>query len=141
MTTPTEVTKIGNLTKEPTPGEGKGTNFARFSIAVETPKEAGNWRGDLDTAYYEVTCFGSVATNACESFTKGDRVIVVGKPETDTWTGRDNQEHVTKRIIANHVGAEIRFASVQINRSEKRSSAPRSTPRPESRAVSDEPEF
>ena len=136
MATQSEVTKVGNLTKDPTPGEGKGTNFARFSIAVKPYIPQGE--PEPEVVYYEVTCFGSVATHVCESLVKGDRVSVTGNPELDTWTGRDNRERTTKRIIANSVAVDLRFASVQINRMAERS-APRSDTHPQ--AVSDELEF
>jgi single-strand DNA-binding protein len=124
MATQTEVTKIGNLTKDPTAGEGNGTTFARFSMAVETPVTPGDWKGDMETTFYEVTCFGSVADHVVESLTKGDRVAVTGKPELDTWKGRDGQDRTTKRVIANSVAVDLRFASVQINRTSRTTSRP-----------------
>lgn len=121
MTTQSEVTKIGNLTKDPIPGDGKATNFARFSIAVKPHVPQGE--PEPETVFYEVTCFGTVATHVCTSLVKGDRVSVTGKPEVDTWTGRDNRERTTKRIIANCVAVDLRFASVRIDRAAKRSPA------------------
>jgi single-strand DNA-binding protein len=110
-------TKTGNLTEAPEIGQSKsGTTFARFRIAVELPLVEGDWRGEKETTYYSVVCFGSTAEHVCESLQKGDRVIVTGRGELDTWTGKDGQERTTKKIVADAVGAELRFSSLSIAR-------------------------
>lgn len=116
----TAVAKCGTIGKDLTTGEGQTTNWCRFSIAVESPAIPGDWNGEKQTEWYEASAFGSLATHAAESFLKGDRVLIIGKGEIETWTGRDNKERTSKRILADSVGPDVRFNSVQINRSDHR---------------------
>jgi single-strand DNA-binding protein len=124
---PGKVTKVGNLTRPPELGFGRdsGTAFARVGLAVETPVEAGNWAGERKTEFYEVTAFGSLAEHVAECLTKGTRVIVTGRPEVDHWTAEDGTARVTKRILADAVGPDLRWATAQITRAERaRQTAP-----------------
>jgi single-strand DNA-binding protein len=110
-------TKIGNLTKDPELRFGaNGTAYANFTLAEERPKEAGNWTGERVTEYYDVVCFRDLAEHVAESLSKGARAIVQGNAELEHWTGRDGQERTSKRIVADHVGAELRFVTAQIQK-------------------------
>lgn len=112
---PATVTKVGNLTRDPELGFGKdsGKPFTRFGIAVNHPKVPGDWAGERVSDFYEVSCFASLAEHVAESLHKGDRVIVTGRPELDEWTDNAGVPRVTKRIVADAVGAELRFATAE----------------------------
>ena len=117
--TQTPTSKIGNLTRDPElKVSAKGTAFATFGLAV-TPYLAKD-EPKPETTFYEVVCFGSLAEHACESLVKGDRVVVVGKGELDKWTGKDGVERVTKKIVADAVGPDFRFTTIEIQRTERR---------------------
>jgi single-strand DNA-binding protein len=63
-----------------------------------------------------VVCFRTLAENVAQSLTKGARAIVQGDAELEHWTDRDGKERTSKRIVANHVGAELRFDPVEIHK-------------------------
>jgi len=66
--------------------------------------------------------FGSLAEHVAEVVRKGDRACVVGKAELDRWTGRDGTERVTEKIVADGVGPDLRWSTVTVERSERKTS-------------------
>jgi single-strand DNA-binding protein len=115
-----EVAKVGNLTREPelrfTPS---GTAVVSTGLAVERPKVAGDWAGERVTEFYELTAFGSLGEHVVESFGKGTRVVVIGAAEVEHWTDREGKGRTTKRIIANAIGPDLRWATVKVERTGK----------------------
>jgi single-strand DNA-binding protein len=99
---------VGNLTADPELRfSNAGKPWATFKLAVKPYPQL---EGD-QIAYYEGVCFGSLAENVSEQCTKGQRVVVTGRLEEDRWTGRDGIERVTLKIIAEGVGADLRFTT------------------------------
>jgi single-strand DNA-binding protein len=125
---PASVTTIGNLTRDPELrlGKEKGTPFLSLGLAVNEPKVPGDWAGEQRTDFYDVTCFGSLAENVAECLTKGVRVVVTGRPEVEHFAADDGTQQVRKRILANGIGPDLRWAIVDIRRAQKARSA--STP-------------
>jgi single-strand DNA-binding protein len=74
--------------------------------------------------FFDVVCFGDLAENAATCLAKGDRVVIVGRIEEDTWTGRDGNERTTAKIVADDIGTSLRRGTVEVNRTR------RSGPRP-----------
>lgn len=119
------VTKSGNLTRDPELRYGaSGTAYANFGLAVNRPKVAGDWAGERVTEFYEVTCFKSLAENVAECLSKGDRVVVEGEAEVEHWADGEGKDRITKRILANAIGAELRFTTVAIHKPERRTTKP-----------------
>jgi single stranded DNA-binding protein len=119
-----EAAKIGNLTKAlELRFAQSGTAYARSSIAVDQPKEPGNWSGERETHFYELTLFGSLAENAAHTFQKGDRVVVVGRAELEHWTDDEGKERTSKKIVANGIGPDVRFTTATIERAKRRTAA------------------
>jgi len=94
-----------------------GKPYARTKLAVETPIVPGDWKGEKGSDWYDIVCFGSLAENLCESVKKGDRVVVTGRHETETWTGKDGTERATEKIIADGLGPDLRFVTATLARS------------------------
>lgn len=114
------VTKVGNLTKDPEfVLSDKGTAICNARIAVESPVVPGNWAGERKVDFYDVVLFGSLAENFCR-LVKGTRVIVTGKPDVQTWTGRDGQERTTKKVLADAAGPDLRWATAVVTKVGKR---------------------
>ena len=114
------VTKVGNLVKDPEfVLSDKGTAICNARIAVESPVVPGNWAGERKTDFYDIVLFGSLAENFCR-LVKGTRVIVTGKPETQTWTGKDGQEHTSKKVLADAAGPDLRWATAVVTKVGKR---------------------
>lgn len=122
---PDEITRLGNLTREPELrfGKEKGTPFCRFGLAVETPVTPGDWSGERRTTFYEVSCFGTLAEHVAESVNKGSRVIVKGRPELDHWEDGEGKQRTTKRIVADAIGTDLRWATVIVTKSFRRKEA------------------
>jgi len=94
-----------------------GKPFAKARILVETPKVAGDWKGEKRTDWYDVICFGATAEHLAESLRKGDRAVVVGRAEVEEWTGKDGAQHTTSKIIADGLGPDLRFVTATLARS------------------------
>ena len=45
------------------------------------------------------TIWGSAGENDAASLAKGDRILVAGRVETDTWTERESGEKRTKPVV------------------------------------------
>ncbi len=115
----TTVAFEGNLAADPearfTP---KGVQLTELIVLVNERRqdEAGEWQ-DEEPTRHRVTCFGSVAINTADNLNKGDRVIVVGRQVTDSWTDKETKEKRTApRVLADAVGASLRWASVTVER-------------------------
>ena len=48
------------------------------------PMVPGDWGGERETDFYDVTAFGSLAVNAAQCLAKGTRVVVTGREEVRT---------------------------------------------------------
>jgi len=111
------VTKVGNLCADPELRfAASGKPYCRLRIAVSTPVKPGDWAGERKTTFYDVTAFGTLAENAAESLHKGDRVFVTGRGEVRTWTGDDGVERTGKGILADALGPDLRFATVEVQK-------------------------
>lgn len=119
--TDTTVTIVGNLTRDPelryTPS---GASVAEFGVAVNKRiKGAGGEWEDGDPEFYDVTAWGSTAENIAESLTKGTRVVAVGRLQFDSWENDAGEKRSKVKVVADHIGPELRWATVDITRNEK----------------------
>ena len=129
MTTATEArprvtTLAGNLTRDPELRfSTKGTAWctAGFAVNRRCRLDDGGYE-DLLPEFYELVCFGDLAEHVAECLSKGDRVVVTGRVETETWTGHDGTERTTAKLVADDLGVSLRFAAVTLERT--RRSAP-----------------
>jgi single-strand DNA-binding protein len=116
---PEPIGRVGNLTRDPECQiSTTGTPYTRFGLAVNRPVTPGDWSGPKDTVFYGVTCFGSLAKNVAETMKKGSRAIVVGRGALETWTTDSGEKRTTKRILADGVGTDLRFATATIKRTD-----------------------
>lgn len=109
--------QVGNLTKDPElryAGDGKA--YCRFGLAVERPKVPGEWSGERVTTFYEVTCFGDMAEHAAQSLAKGTRALVIGRGELEHWTDKAGVKQTSKRIVADAIGPDLRWAVAEVTK-------------------------
>jgi single-strand DNA-binding protein len=114
----TNTTQVGNLTRGPELRySAKGSAWCTTAVAVNRRKKGddGTWT-DLPPEFFDVVAFGQLAESVAECLAKGDRVIVVGRLESETWTGRDGKERTTDKIVADEVGPSLRHGTVQVDR-------------------------
>ncbi|MFC5433712.1 single-stranded DNA-binding protein [Microbacterium suwonense] len=125
MTTKIPVTLEGNLTADPDHGAGEtGNEYARFTLAVNDRRlneETGRWE-DAGTVFHRVVVFNQQSRHVTDSLHKGDSAIVVGDLRFGSYTDKETgQTRETRDVIADNVGASLKFADVSVNRAPKAS--------------------
>jgi single-strand DNA-binding protein len=115
----TSLTITGNLTADPEIRvSANGTVIARLTVA-STPrafdKHANAWT-DGTTLFLRVVAFGHLADHAKSSLGKGDRVIVTGQLQARTWENDDGTRGSTVELVADEIGAALRYATLRISR-------------------------
>ncbi len=120
-------TLIGNLVRDPELRfTQSGRAVANLSMAVSR-----RWKNQSDewteeTSYFDVTVWASLAENVAASLAKGDRVVCAGRLEQQTWETNEGDKRSKVILVADAVGADLRFATVEIQRTER--STPTSGP-------------
>jgi single-strand DNA-binding protein len=113
-----QITIVGNLTRDPelryTPN---GAALVKFGIAWSrrAPDESGQWR-DVETAFYNVTAWKSLAENIAETLTQGTRVVVVGRLRTHSWETPEGDKRSQVEIEADEVAPSLRWATAKVER-------------------------
>lgn len=115
------VTLIGNLTRDPelryTTG---GRGVASFGLAVNRRYQQNNeWVEQ--TSFFNVVCWGDLGENVAATLTKGARTIVTGRLEQRSYDDKDGQKRSIIEVIADEVGPSLRWATAQIERTERSS--------------------
>ena len=114
----TTIGLVGNLVSDPDLAyskAGKPWAKARLSVKPYTPGA----ETQPEPEYFDLVCFGSLAENVTETLGKGARVVVSGRVETETWTGRDGVERESRKFIADAIGPDLRFGTVTVNRTQR----------------------
>jgi single-strand DNA-binding protein len=121
MTSP--VTIVGNITREPelryTSG---GRALANFGVAVNRRYQSGGeWQEQ--TSFFNVTAWADLAENVAASLPKGARVVVHGRLEQRSWETNEGEKRSVVEIVADDIGASLRFAQVTVAKTERTSAA------------------
>lgn len=116
-----QVTIVGTLTRDPdlryTAG---GRGVTSFGVAVNRRwmnKQTNEW--DEQVSFFNVTAWAELGENIAASLSKGNRIIVTGRLEQRTYTDREGNEKSTTEIVADSVGADLRFATCEVTRTER----------------------
>lgn len=125
MTTRIPVTIEGNLTGDPEHGASdSGNEYARFTVAVNDRRlnETTNRWEDVGTVFHRVVVFNQQSRNVATSLRKGDSVIVAGDLRFGNYTDKDTgNTRETRDIVADNIGASLKFATVSVDRAPKAS--------------------
>ena len=116
------VTLVGNCTRDAelrfTPS---GSAIVSFGLAVNRKwqnRQSQEWEEEV--SFFDVTGFGSLAENAAESISKGDRIIVTGRLRQETWDDKNTGDKRSKiSVVADEVAPSLRWASAQVTRNER----------------------
>jgi single-strand DNA-binding protein len=115
-------TMSGNLTRDPEIRYTReGQPSASFGLAVNRrwqPKGSDDW--EEATSFFDVVCWRDLAENVALSLVKGARVVVAGRLEQRTWETEDGDRRSRVELVAEDVGASLRFATAEITRTERR---------------------
>ena len=99
---------VGNLTADPELRFSRsGQPYATATITVR-PYVTGA-TDQPDPEFVNIVAFGSLAENFATTITKGSRIVVSGRLEDDTWTGRDGVERTGRKMLADALGLDLRF--------------------------------
>jgi single-strand DNA-binding protein len=122
MTTSTTTTITGNLTRDPEiryTREGQATTS--LGVAVNRRwmnRETSEW--EEATSFFDVVCWRELAENTALTLTKGARVVVTGRLEQRSWETEDGDRRFKVEIVADEVGASLRFATADVHKVERR---------------------
>ena len=103
--TEASVSFAGNLTDEPEVRYNEG-GIARavFRVAV-------SGRREQEASFFTVVVWRDQAEHACESLSKGSRVVVVGRLQQRSWTAEDGSARSTVEVVAEELGPSLRWAT------------------------------
>ncbi|HJL89269.1 MAG TPA: single-stranded DNA-binding protein [Acidimicrobiales bacterium] len=109
------VTLVGNITRDPelrfTPA---GIAVANFGLAWNRK----NRDGEESVSFFDVTCWRDLAENVAESLSKGNRVVVYGRLDQQTWENDNGERRSKVEVIADEVAPSLRWATADVTRTE-----------------------
>jgi single-strand DNA-binding protein len=119
----TSTTITGNLTRDPEiryTGDGQATTS--LSVAVNRRwqnRQTQKW--EESTSFFDIVCWRDLAENVALSLTRGARVVVTGRLEQRSWETEDGETRTKVELVADDIGASLRFATVDIHKVQRHS--------------------
>jgi single-strand DNA-binding protein len=107
------VTIVGNLVHAPEIKYVNGHATVTVAVAVNRKYTSGGVERE-QVSYFDVQAWRDLAENIATSLSKGDRVIVTGRPEQQTWERKDGGRASKVQIVAEDMGPSLRFASAEV---------------------------
>jgi single-strand DNA-binding protein len=99
------VSFAGNLTDDPELRHTEGgIARAMFRVAV-------SGRREQEASFFTVIVWRDQAEHAAESLAKGSRVVVMGRLQQRTWTAEDGSARSVVEVVAEELGASLRWAT------------------------------
>lgn len=121
MAADNQMTITGTLVDDPelkyTPNGAAVANMRLAWNRKQKNDTTGQWE-DVETGFFSVTAWRSLAENAAESLTRGMRVIVVGRLQQRSWETPEGDKRSVVEIVADEIGPSLRWATAKV---EKRS--------------------
>jgi single-strand DNA-binding protein len=118
-------TITGNLTREPEiryTKEGQATT--QLGVAVNRRwQDRATQEWQEGTSYFDVVCWRDLAENVALTLTKGMRVVVTGRLEQRSWENEEGERRSKVEITADEIGPSLRFATADVHKVERRSTA------------------
>ena len=124
MTT-TTITVVGNLTRDAEiryTRDGQATTALTLAVNRRWQnRDTKEW--EESTSFFDVVCWRELAENVALSLTKGARVVVSGRLEQRSWETDEGERRAKIEIVADDIGASLRFATAEIQKVERHSAA------------------
>jgi single-strand DNA-binding protein len=96
----------GNVGKTPESRQTKaGKTMVRFGVA-STKKVEGR---DPVTSWVNVIAFDEMADQIVQNVKQGDRVLVTGRLEVETYQDKDGVERTSVTLLADDIGVSLRW--------------------------------
>jgi single-strand DNA-binding protein len=141
MSNGNHISITGNITRDPelrfTP---TGQANASFGVAVNRRwqnRQTNEW--EEATSFFDVVCWSTLAENVAQSLSRGSRVVVSGRLDQRSWENQEGEKRSKVEIIADEVAPSLRWATVKIEKNERRSPDGASAPSRDGAAVSSRP--
>jgi single-strand DNA-binding protein len=116
----TTVTVTGNITRDPELRfTTSGKAVANFGVAVNRLIGKPGEERKEEVSFFDISCWDSLASNVAE-LNKGDRVVVTGRLQQRSWETDEGDKRSKVEIVAEEVGASLRWATVEISKNAKR---------------------
>lgn len=97
-----KVIVIGRLTKDTELRQtNSGTAVVAFSIACDRDRKDAN--GTYQTDFFDITAWGKTAEFVNQWFSKGSKIIVVGRLQTRHWEDKNGNKRISTEIVAEEV--------------------------------------
>ena len=113
------VTIVGTLTRDPemrfTPN---GVAMVSLGIAVNRRRlnrDTNTWE-DVDTSFFNATCWRDLAENVSESLRKGTRVVITGRLQQRSWETQEGDRRSIVEIQVDEIGPSLRWATASVTR-------------------------
>ena len=107
------VTIVGNMTRDAELRyTASGVAVTEFGVAWNSKDRDGN----ESVSFFDVTCWRELAEHVAESLGKGNRVIVYGRLDQNTWETKDGDKRSKVRVMAEDVGPSLRWATANVER-------------------------
>jgi single-strand DNA-binding protein len=120
----TTSTLIGNLTRDAEiryTRDGQATTSLSVAVNHRWKNQTSNeW--EESTSFFDVVCWRDLAENVALSLTKGARVIVTGRLEQRSWETEEGDRRFKVELVADEIGAAMRYATVDIHKVERHAS-------------------
>lgn len=96
-----------------------GRAVVSFSVATNRRWKDRSDEWQEETVWHNVTAWGELGENAAASLNKGNRAMIAGRLSTRKYEDREGNTKYITEIIADSIGAELRFATCEIARTER----------------------
>lgn len=119
------ITLVGNLVRDPelrftTAGKG----VTSFGLAVNRRYQInGEWQEKV--SFFNVVAWDALGENIAASVSKGNRIIVTGRLEQREYETQAGEKRSVVEIVADEVGASLRWARATVERIERERPADR----------------
>jgi single-strand DNA-binding protein len=110
---------VGTVGKDPelnyTTG---GRAVAKFSVATNRKwKQNDEWKEEA--TWHSIIAWSDLGENVAASLQKGNRVMVSGRLSIRSYEDREGNTKYSTEIVADNIGAELRFATCVVERIER----------------------
>ena len=123
---------IGNVTRDPelrfTP---TGAAVCSFGIAWTPRKKTDNGWEDGEASFFNCSAWRDLGENIAASINKGTRVIVTGQVTSRDWEDRDGNKRTSIEIDVDECSPSLRWATAQVDRTERDKPAETRQPKPD----------
>ncbi len=124
----TVITVVGNLTADPelryTQGGLAVANFTIASTPRTFDRASSEWK-DGEALFLRASCWREFAEHVAGTLTKGTRVVAQGRLRQRSYETKEGEKRTSMELEIDEIGPSLRYATAQITRAPRDSSAPR----------------